>query len=386
MDIVYVGSCVDANETNAYNAVSIAGNKMQNGILYGLDTRCNIRKVISVPPVKMFRKCGDKMFVKSNIDKINDDIDIKKIGFVNIPIMKQICVFFSLLINIIRECSRKEETLLMTYNTLSYTALPCIVVGKLFGIKTVGIIADLPIIKKKNILKRVEDLIEIDLIKRFSILIPLTKYIAEDFAPSVPYIVVEAGQNEQLLSLNDKKSKENFDIVFSGTLNSLSGIELAISAMRLIKQNNVFLHIYGRGELEDYVVRAVKENENIIFHGFVNNEEMMKIQQDANILICPRLLDSFTTKYTFPSKVLEYMMSGKPVICNDLPGIPSEYHEYINIPKEATDEAWAEMLIKIKNNYQEYLSKARKGFGYANKFKNWQYQGEKIYNFLKENS
>ena len=61
----------------------------------------------------------------------------------------------------------------------------------------------------------------------------------------------------------------------------------------------------------------------------------LALQAKANALINPRTPAGKFTRYSFPSKTLEYMRSGKPVVCYRLDGIPAEYDEYLNyIPSQ----------------------------------------------------
>ena len=52
-------------------------------------------------------------------------------------------------------------------------------------------------------------------------------------------------------------------------------------------------------------------------------------RQGRTALINPRTAQGVFTRYSFPSKTLEYMRSGKPVLCCKLEGIPDEYDPYL---------------------------------------------------------
>ena len=43
----------------------------------------------------------------------------------------------------------------------------------------------------------------------------------------------------------------------------------------------------------------------------------------------PRSADAEYTKYSFPSKTIEYLATGVPVVMNRLPGIPEEYEYFV---------------------------------------------------------
>lgn len=71
------------------------------------------------------------------------------------------------------------------------------------------------------------------------------------------------------------------------------------------------------------------ENNNITYYGFANNDIVLKYQEESRILAIPRPLDEEFVKYSFPSKLIEYMQSGSAIITTKLPGIPSEYDRYL---------------------------------------------------------
>lgn len=52
-------------------------------------------------------------------------------------------------------------------------------------------------------------------------------------------------------------------------------------------------------------------------------------------------------KYSFPSKTMEYMSTGTPVLTTVLPGMPKEYHPYVYLLEEETADAIAEKLGQI---------------------------------------
>ena len=56
--------------------------------------------------------------------------------------------------------------------------------------------------------------------------------------------------------------------------------------------------------------------------GCVTNDEIVRLQCEATLLVNPRPSDKEFCKYSFPSKTIEYMASGTPVLMTKLPGVP----------------------------------------------------------------
>ena len=105
--------------------------------------------------------------------------------------------------------------------------------------------------------------------------------------------------------------------------------------------------------------------------------------KNADLLVSPRLPDDFTTRYTFPSKVLEYITSGTPVLSNKLPGIPVEYDDLINFTQTSNSDEWARMITNIVCDETLFFKqKANNALKSVKKNKTWDCQSEKIYNFI----
>ena len=55
---------------------------------------------------------------------------------------------------------------------------------------------------------------------------------------------------------------------------------------------------------------------------------MLRKQREATLLVNPRTPEGEFTKYSFPSKTMEYLASGVPTLIYSLQGIPDEYLDY----------------------------------------------------------
>lgn len=69
----------------------------------------------------------------------------------------------------------------------------------------------------------------------------------------------------------------------------------------------------------------------------------------AALLVNPRPIKPEYTKYSFPSKNMEYMVSGTPLMTTKLPGIPKEYYPYIYLLEDESPEGIARRLNEILN-------------------------------------
>ena len=81
-------------------------------------------------------------------------------------------------------------------------------------------------------------------------------------------------------------------------------------------------------------------------------------------MVNPRKNQEEYTKYSFPSKIMEYLTSGTPVVAYKLDGIPTEYKDYIHYVEGDTCEDLAYAITSIcelgAEAREEIGAKARK--------------------------
>ena len=123
----------------------------------------------------------------------------------------------------------------------------------------------------------------------------------------------------------------------------------------------------------------MEKDARIKYLGFKNHEEILKYQRMATVLVNPRTNDGEYTKFSFPSKTMEYMASGTPVVMYRLSGMPEEYLEYLFIPNEETVQSLKETLEKVMNmDYKTLESFGKAAASFVINNKNILVQGTRI--------
>ena len=72
-----------------------------------------------------------------------------------------------------------------------------------------------------------------------------------------------------------------------------------------------------------------ESNSNVKYFGVQPNKHIVEQQLKASLLLNPRLTDAEYVKYSFPSKTMECMASGTPLLTTKLPGMPKDYYPYV---------------------------------------------------------
>lgn len=393
--IIYLGYVISPEEASNMLGASIAGNKMQWNIIKNLSDKENVEiECVTVTPLavyphdkKIWQKYEKKQLVSKTISH--------KISYCNLPFIKQ----FWQIINVYRMAKkimkRIDADILLCFNLFPQIGIPMRWLKRKFPqLDVVCILADLPIddnTKRKGLSVLFRSILEkstwksMNLCERY---IVLNKHVIEKYLPNKPYIVVEGGvdiSDIERYKMPVRKSKE-YNILFCGALTEYNGILNLLKAMELLKNDQVYLDIYGGGYLEDVVKNATMKNSNIRYYGKVSNQEVMEKQREAWVLINPRIVNDPIAQVTFPSKTFEYLLSGTPVLTTHLNGYGEEYDDvmiYISgdSPKQIA-EAIQYTFNCSENELQQIANRAKK---LVVEHKNWTVQSEKILSFLEEN-
>jgi glycosyltransferase involved in cell wall biosynthesis len=127
-----------------------------------------------------------------------------------------------------------------------------------------------------------------------------------------------------------------------------------------------------------------KMDERIKYFGVVPNDKVIEAQLKATLLVNPRPSNVEFVKYSFPSKNMEYMASGTPMVTTALPGMPDEYYNYVFIFSEETIEGFATTLKRILALSEETLQwKGEKCKSFVMEKKNNIIQTKKVLNLFR---
>ena len=139
------------------------------------------------------------------------------------------------------------------------------------------------------------------------------------------------------------------------------------------------LHIYGDGDYANELTNICLTHNKVKYFGTRLNSEIVKAEIEASLLINPRPTHELYTKYSFPSKNMEYMASGTPVLTTRLPGMPKEYEEFVYLINDETIDGIGEALVSVLSDSREVLhQKGRGAKAFVMRTKNNMIQAKKI--------
>lgn len=195
----------------------------------------------------------------------------------------------------------------------------------------------------------------------------LTKYMADKLhVGNRPYIVVEGITDTK--NIPPKKKERGKKIAYAGKLVEAFGAKRLVEAFEMIDDPETSLHICGGGELKPYVEEMCQKDSRIHYYGVVPAEKANEILQNADVLVNPRQNDDEYTKYSFPSKNIEYLMTGNAVVAYMLDGIPEVYKEFFVVPSSCATCSLSEAIYFALNESEQEKERKRQ--------KVWRYLAE----------
>jgi len=395
MSVIYVGSVFPvsrANEIrlNSKNGIDNAANNFQSALLWGLDHYYPNLKVVTLPAIRTYPLNYKKAIFKKSLFSHGSDAEDYCLGFINIPFVKYVSKYFSLYKKLFKIVDVEEETTIILYGALSPFLKAIFNLKKVRPkLSTCVIVADLPQFMSGSrnplylFLKKLDSILINKYLKIIDSFVLLSDYMVDALEVGKrPWTRVE-GIYKQSNDLEIEKSKKSKIILYTGTFSEQSGIEHLLNAFASIDNPNYRLWICGEGKYKMEIINHSTLDHRIKYFGQIPFIEVLKLQKQATVLVNPRTSEGEFTKYSFPSKTMEYLASGTPCIMNRLPGVPNEYFNYCFVPENETPiDLRNTLLFACEKNQSELNDFGMKAKHFILENKTPEKQCLKIYNML----
>ena len=285
-------------------------------------------------------------YISHSYDKENGVITVSSL---NLPILKQVWTVASMIIECTRLIKQKDDKVAIIIPYVVFRHVLALRILKLLFPKRVIQVCVVPDIFFPNgfVTKFMNRCTE-RMARRFDRFILYTKKMAEHLAvPEEHYVVIEGFKR---IPLREPIKNEGFHIVYTGSLNKKYGIVRLLDSMSLINDEDITLHLYGRGDAESMIEASCMMEKRIVYHGNVNKDEAIDAIYSANALVNPRNSnDGEFTEYSFPSKDIEYLGTGIPTLLCKLPGMPEEYYGHFIDLGEASPSQIADAIHSLRS-------------------------------------
>ncbi len=374
-------------------------------IIRGLeDSKGNAIDLISAVPATDYPRNRKILFGYHRWKHASSGSDDYIVPYINIFILKHLTRFISSFTLVSRWLIRNKKHVdkkILIYALHSPFLISSLLATYFWGGKIILVIPDMPVFMNfgisRNIIirtaKKIDSFIIGKMLLRAAGIIAITEHMAKDLArDSIPSMVMEGAVARDVIAEREVNirqpsaiEREERIITYAGGMVEEYGVKLLLEAFALIPSSQYRLWLFGKGEMEGTIKSHAARDPRIRYWGMLPHQELLDFEVQSTVLINPRLSGSDFTKYSFPSKLLEYMMTGRPVISTMLPSIPREYHEYLFLSKDESPLGLAKRMQEVCEMPESELSAiGQHTRNFVLREKNYRRQGERILEFIQK--
>lgn len=116
--------------------------------------------------------------------------------------------------------------------------------------------------------------------------------------------------------LESVKYENKHNLVYAGNIGSVQLTDLLIDAMKLVKTDDVKLHLMGMGSSLEKIQKQIKEEhleDKVVYEGAFPIEKAETYYWNADALVVSLKSEGYVGK-TIPNKAIQYMKYGRPLL------------------------------------------------------------------------
>lgn len=402
--LLFIGKTVpkhlicEYNNRTTENAMANAAIKFEDKIIEGLEE--NLQSPIdlfNVEPVYSFPRYYKSPIIQASFFHHIDSSFDYNAGFLNVRFIKSIFLSLSLLVQFKKYYNIGKQDRIVVYSLdLNFLKLAKEAKKDNKRAKIVAIVPDMPEFNDLSnnipLLLKLYNGIQSKKVRSYLQYIDAFVFMTQQSAKYLineekPYCIVEGICDE--VNRNEKEieglDSTNKIVMYTGTLHEKYGILNLVEAFKRIKDDSYRLFICGQGDSVNRIKEEARIDSRIKYCGVLTIDEIREMQTQATVLVNPRQNIGEYTKYSFPSKNIEYLSSGKPVIAYKLDGIGDEYDDYFIYCDDNSIQCLKEKIVQVCTmDDLERKNIGKRNQDFVRLKKNKQFQTRKILNLFDE--
>ena len=400
MKILLLGSLIAQSSMEKLNSMgrnkaSVAPVNYETMLAKGLAENGVIIEALSVPAVSTYPGNIYKK-ISAKTEETEDGIKVQWVPFLNIQGLKQLSVrknVTRLLEKWLSENKEVEDKVVLMYSVYPPYTEPAIKLCKKYNCHLSAVIADLPeyMYSWKNmhgirgwysdrLSKKMADIQD-----KCDSYILFTKTMAKRMKiEKKPFMVSEGFCDVSIFS--DIKSTKKYarkTVLYGGNLSRLYGIKTLVKAF-MKTDLDAELHLYGAGADSSFIEESERSDSRIKYFGRVDRKTLLQAIEKAHLLVVNKPTADDYSKYSFSSKIPEYMASGTPLLTTKVGGMPEEYYPYVYFIEDESEEGIADAIKNcLFRELTELDKKGQAAREFMIKYKNYAVMTKEIAEFLK---
>ena len=297
------------------------------------------------------------------------------------PVVKLACVAAGTFFKTLTMARRDTAVIVDCLNRT--TAFFALLAAKLRRCPCVGIITDLPdMLGGGSFSKKMANFV----IRHCTDYVLLTEAMNDYIQnPGKPYVILEGhsdiSMKDRVPSMEKKSSIRT--VFYAGGVSRQYGLADLTEGFLQADLPDTRLVIYGPGDYVKELQQIAEKDPRVFYGGMLLNTQIVEKEQEATLLVNPRPTHEEFVKYSFPSKTMEYMASGTPVLTTRLPGMPKAYYPYVDFIEEESAAGIASALKQVlAASDEELFQKGTAARDFVLEGRNNVVQAKKLLNML----
>ena len=174
--------------------------------------------------------------------------------------------------------------------------------------------------------------------------IAFLSYWAMQQCPFARKIHIDGGIEARFMA--DTTDRQAPAVLYTGTKGPWGGVDLLLDAWQLVRHDHAQLWICGQGTHKRLHDAAARDN-RITDFGVVPEAQLQSLMEQAALLVNPRPPAFPGNRLNFPSKLLEYLSTGKPVVSTRTASLSPAYDAVLRFPVADTPVAFAKAIDEV---------------------------------------
>lgn len=342
----------------------------------GLSEYVNVGGV-SLAPIPSYPKYSRLMNKKSKFSIGTFYVTVPSL--LALPLLKEFCYLRGVKQYIKKAYDPNKANVVVISGLYRSLLRPAKYMRKKYGLKVCAIVPDLPELmtayrKDYSLIRKFLNRLDVKNSEKYRECIDGFVFLSRFMDDAVntkkkPAVIVDGLCNIDVFPKGHKNDAQRF-ILYAGKISSKFGVDKLVQAFLASNIETHKLVLCGDGDYADELHKIAEENDRIQFLGVVPHERVLELEVEADLLVDPRPSDMEIVKMSFPSKIIEYMASGTPVLTTNLPCFSDDYRTFqYRIENDTISgiKCSLEDIFTLDDNARASLGSASKKFIYENK-------------------
>lgn len=392
---LFLGNIIPGDDLDSRFHVERATYLAQKGIIDALSKQVKNLVVLSYPQLPPVPK-SRIVWLKQETRMING-VKFVRLSSFNLPVLRIIYRNLVYLCYILYWCFKNQnkhnKLHIIQYNVSSPTLIVTLF-AKLFRcVHISAFLYDLGmppssynLSKMKKMVHRIIDAQAKCLIKYLDYSFAINNHVIEQYSKPEKSIIVDGGISSDVfkhLPLPDKRDKSRFVLLIAGNLTETNGVRLLLEVSKEIVDKKIEFWFAGRGNMLNEILSQAQYDKRIVYKGFLSTDELFDVYSQTDVLLNLRLMPQNEGEYLFPSKFLEYLVTGRTVITTNFAHVKKDYGDICYVLDDNNLECLVRQIRQLQDDERD--DKFGKSQRYMLDTHTWDAQIGRILSFINKN-